>query len=256
MNRTGLIVIAGLAFAGMVLPRPALAQLGGARTDYMSSMFGYALSSNSHSTAKAQSPEDAIKEFKRKFADADPRVRVEGIEGLRDVDSPGINDMVEEGLSDPDVRVRIKAIDILGAREASDAVPLMTQELFLRETPAIEKLHLVAALGRIGDSRGALPVIAYLNDATDPQSRGTAAFALGEIGDPRANDPLIKLLSSDKSPMVRRLAQEALEKIDGEMPTNHGAELAAEHAKTLETTDQKLAKLRQIDEEIQKQNGY
>ncbi len=65
-------------------------------------------------------------------------------------------------MSDPDVRVKVKAIDILGAREANDAVTPMSTMLFLRSTEPIVKLHLVAALGRIGDAQGALPVMQYL----------------------------------------------------------------------------------------------
>ena len=95
-----------------------------------------------------KSDDDLIKEAKRKITDADPRVRVDGLEKLRYVgDKPEVTEMLFRGANDSDVRVRIKAIDVLGARGVNDAVPLMSQALFLRETPAVEKLHLVAALG-------------------------------------------------------------------------------------------------------------
>ena len=97
----------------------------------------------------------------------------------------------------------------------------MSQELFLRETPAVEKLHLVAALGRIGDQRGSMPIVNYLKETDDSDSRGTAVFAIGEMADPSANDELIQIVSNDPSPMVRKLAQEAIEKIDGELPNRH-----------------------------------
>jgi HEAT repeat protein len=200
----------------------------------------------------AKSDPDLIKEAKRKITDADPRVRVEGLEKLRYVsDSAEANEMLFRGLNDSDVRVRIKAIDVLGARGANDAVAPMAQDLFLRETPGIEKLHLVAALGRIADARGTLPIIEYLDETDETASRGTAVFALGEIGDPRANDSLIKIVRSDKSAMVRKLADEAIEKIDGELPNRHSAELALEKTKGLQPTDEKLAKMRQEDSELQ-----
>jgi HEAT repeat protein len=151
------------------------------------------------------------------------------------------------GLDDSDVRVRIKAIDVLGARGSNDAVPVMDQDLFLRETPPVEKLHLVAALGRVGDARGTLPIVEYLDQTDDTPSRGTAVFALGEIGDPRANDTLIQVVRGDKTAMVRKLAEEALEKIDGELPNRHQEQLAAEKSKALQPTDQKLEKLREYD---------
>src|SRR5262249_16269888 len=143
------------------------------------------------SLKKGQSEDDVIKEAKRKTADADPRVRVEGLEKLRFVgDKPEVNEMLFRGANDPDVRLRIKAIGVPGARVVNDAVSMMSQALFLRETPAVEKLHLVAALGRIGDARGTLPILEYLDETDDSDSRGTAVFALGEIGDPAANDKL------------------------------------------------------------------
>ncbi len=190
----------------------------------------------------------AIRDAKRKYNDADPRVRVQGLESLRYIDSPEVNSILFRGLSDPDVRVRIKAIDVLGARGTTDAVPQMTQDLYLRDTPAIEKLHLVAALGRIGDARGALPIIDFLNNTDEKDSRGTAVFALGEIGNPAANDVLTKTVSDDPSPMVRKLAREALEKIDGELPNRRSEEEQLAKEKQLVPTDQKLSKLRQMDQ--------
>jgi HEAT repeat protein len=204
-----------------------------------------------------KSDDDLIKEAKRKITDADPRVRVESLEKLRYVgDKPEVSEMLFRGADDSDVRVRIKAIDVLGARGVNDAVPLMSQALFLRETPAVEKLHLVAALGRIGDARGAMPILEYLDETDDSASRGTAVFALGEIGDPSANDKLISIVTNDKSAMVRKLAQEALEKIGGELPNHQQMEAKAERDKALEPTDQKLSKMRELDAEMQKQRGY
>ena len=199
----------------------------------------------------SKSAADAIRDSKRKLADADPRIRVQGLEDLRYVDDPQTNDLLYRGLSDPDVRVRIKAIDVLGARGVADAVPVMNQKLFLLETPPVEKLHLVAALGRVGDERGAMPIVEYLKGTDDPASRGTAVFALGEIGNPAANDMLIQIVSNDSSPMVRKLAQEAIEKIDGELPNRHSEQVAAQKQNFQQPTDEKLSKLREIDSEIQ-----
>jgi HEAT repeat protein len=239
----------------LLIPRAAHAQAGG--SSYVNSQRGAGFASleqmqNAGPSRSAKNDADLIKEAKRKITDADPRVRVEGLEKLRFVaDSADANELLFRGLNDSDVRVRIKAIDVLGARGTNDAVPPMAQDLFLRETPSIEKLHLVAALGRIGDARGTLPVVEYLDETDDTDSRGTAVFALGEIGDPRANDALIGIVKSDKSSMVRKLAEEAMEKIDGELPNRHSEELAEEKTRELVPTDQKLSKLRRNDAEIQ-----
>ena len=58
-------------------------------------------------------------------------------------------------------------------------------------------------------------------------------------------------MANDKSDMVRRLAQEAIEKIDGELPNQHSTQLAAQKAKLVQPTDEKLARLREFDHKLQ-----
>jgi HEAT repeat protein len=255
MSRARSILAVGFIAGAMLLPPMAHAQMiGGPPGARNNSMPFQGLEQAGPGSLKhsGKSATEAIKDAQRKFADADPRVRVQGLEELRFVDSADANEILFRGISDSDVRVRIKAIDVLGARGVSDAVPIMAQELFLRETPAVEKLHLVAALGRIGDQRGSMPIVNYLKQTDDSASRGTAVYAIGEIGDPSANDELIQIVSNDPSPMVRKLAREAIEKIDGELPNRHQQVLAAEKQKSLpQPTDERLSKMRDIDNEIQ-----
>jgi HEAT repeat protein len=242
------IVLAG-AFAQ---PLPAFAQAGYTGPSRSNTLLQN-LETVGPGTQAGKADDDLIKQAKARFTDADPRVRVEGLEKLRYVNNQtDSTEILDRGLNDVDVRVRIKAIDVLGARGVNDVVPLMAQRLFLRQTPAIEKLHLVAALGRIGDARGTLPILEYLDEATDQDSRGTAVFALGEIGDPEANDKLIQIVQNDRNAMVRRLAQEALEKIDGELPNHRQQEMEARRKKELEPTDEKLSQLRALDTQLQK----
>jgi HEAT repeat protein len=252
MSKARALIMAIILAGALALPLPALAQAGytGPRGPNTLLQNLETLGPNNQS---GKADDELIKEAKKRFADADPRVRVEGLEKLRYVNNATEStEILDSGLNDIDVRVRIKAIDLLGARGVDDVVPLMSQRLFLRQTPAIEKLHLVAALGRIGDARGTLPIVQYLDEAADQDSRGTAVFALGEIGDPEANDRLIQIMQNDKSAMVRRLAQEALEKIDGELPNHHQEEMAAERKKELEPTDEKLSQLRALDAQLEK----
>ncbi|HUN60036.1 MAG TPA: HEAT repeat domain-containing protein [Candidatus Binataceae bacterium] len=256
MLRSPQVAAIAAVIAALALASPALAQMGEGRgMAAANSPLSLQSLESSGNRKQGEKDEDVIKDAKRDIDDADPRVRVQGLEKLRYVQSTDANDLLFRGLVDSDVRVRIKAIDVLGARSVNDAVPAMSQELFLRETPAVEKLHLVAALGRIGDQRGTMPVIEYLKETQDSDSRGTAVFALGEMADPRANDTLIQIVDNDPNATVRKLAQEALEKIDGELPSNHQAQVEAARDQALEPTDEKLAKMRQIDEEIQK-NKY
>jgi HEAT repeat protein len=252
MSKARALTVAIVLAGALALPLPSFAQAGytGPRGP---NSFLQNLETIGPNTQNAKADDDLIKEAKKRYADADPRVRVEGMEKLRYVANANeANELLERGLNDMDARVRIKAIDVLGARGVNDVVQGMSQRLFLRETPAIEKLHLVAALGRIGDSRGTLPILQYLDQAADEDSRGTAVFALGEIGDPASNDKLIQIVQNDPSAMVQKLAREALEKIDGELPNHRQEEVAAARKKALEPTDEKLSQLRALDAQLEK----
>jgi hypothetical protein len=196
-----------------------------------------------------------IKDVKVGLKDADPNARVQELKKLRDLGDPEVNKILMDSLSDPDIRVKIKAIDLLGVRQANESVAPISQLLFLRSTEPLLKLHAAAALGRIGDARGTIPVIEYLEQETgagdDDRARGTAVFALGEIGNDKATELLSSVVANDKSDMVRRLAQEAIEKIDGELPSQHSTQLVADRSKMVQPTDEKLAKLREFDTKMQ-----
>jgi HEAT repeat protein len=254
LAKAGLIFSGGLLLALVITPSLALAQFGGISAPGGSGNMMSKMMQGGQKGEQAKSPDQLIQDAKKGMADADPRVRAEALDKLRDVNDPKAQEMLIEGLTDPDIRVKIRAIDILGAQQATLAVPLMTQQLFLRETQPVVKLHIVAALGRIGDSRGTLPIVGYLKEAPDDSARGTAVFALGEIGDPHASDTLVQTVTNDKNPMVRKLAQESLEKIDGELPTVHSEQTAKTDSRLI-PTDQRLSKMREVDEEMQKLGG-
>jgi len=242
----------------LAVPHPAFAQYGGQG-------LGSALSSNpmSHqgqvkpgvddmaSRAAQETPFKIIKDVKLGLKDADPAVRVSELVKLRYLQDPEVNQILTNSMSDPDARVKIKAIDILGAREANESVPPMSSMLFLRSTEPIVKLHLVSALGRIGDAQGVMPVMQYLGEDQDERGRGTAVFALGEIGSDKAVPLLNTIVAQDQSQMVRRLAQEALQKVSGQLPTERVKKVAADSSKDNEPTDQKLAKLREMDKKME-----
>ena len=192
-----------------------------------------------------------VKDVKLGLKDADPNVRVQELNKLRDVEDPDADRLLIEYLADPDIRVKMKDLDLLGYRETNGAVEPISQMLFLRSTEPAVRLHAVAALGRIGDAQGALPIMQYLQEETDDQGRGTAVFALGEIGSDKATPVLIKLTDEDPSPMVRRLSKEALQKMDGELPRQRSEFEVAQKKPSVTPTDQKLAKLRQVDQQIQ-----
>jgi hypothetical protein len=258
LSKAGLVFSGGLLLALAMAPAAARAQFGGiGSAGGQGNMMGNLMRGAAQGGQKGQetkSPDQLMQDAKKGMADADPRVRAEALDKLRSVNDPRAQEMLIEGLTDPDIRVKVRAIDLLGAQQATAAVPLMTQQLFLRETQAVVKLHIVAALGRIGDSRGTLPIVGYLKEASDDQTRGTAVFALGEIGDPHATDVLVQTVTHDRNPLVRKLAQESLEKIDGELPTAHSQQTAQSDQRLI-PTDQRLSKMREMDREMQKLGG-
>ena len=122
--------------AVIILAPLAFAQYGGQG-------IGSALSSNplSHqeatkpgiddlaSRAATETPFKIIKDVKLGLKDADPAVRVTELEKLRNLQDPEVNQILISSMSDPDVRVKVKAVDILGARGANDAVTPMSTML-------------------------------------------------------------------------------------------------------------------------------
>jgi len=204
------------------------------------------------SRASQETPFKIIKDVELGLKDADPNVRVSELTKLRDLQDPEVNQILIQSMTDEDLRVKLKAIDILGAREANTAVPAMSSMLFLRSTEQIVKLHLVSELGRIGDAQGTLPIMQFMAEPEDERGRGTAIFALGEIGSDKAVPLLDKVVTDDRSPMVRRLAQEALRKIGGELPAEHQKQIASEQEPhTAVPTDQKFDKIRELDRKLE-----
>jgi len=257
MFRSRFALTAAIVVAAATLPGVVHAQYGGQG-------LGSALSADpmSHQgniqagvddIAKRAGSESAfkiIKDVKLGLKDADPNARVQELKKLRNLSDPEVNKILIDSMSDPDIRVKVKAVDLLGARQANESVSPISQLLFLRSTEPLLKLHAAAALGRIGDARGTIPVMEYIEEESladnDDRARGTGVFALGEIGNDKATELLSHVAANDHSDMVRKLAQEAIEKIDGELPTQHSTQLAATKS-TVETTDQKLAKIRAFD---------
>jgi HEAT repeat protein len=149
----------------------------------------------------------------RKFNGDDPEARLEAVRALGEINEPKAIEYLLQAANDPDMRIRIKAIDTLGNAHAKDATGLLIQQLFLRSTDLPTKQRVLAALGKIGDSRATNPILDILSRDIDPAVRGNAIFALGEIGD-RAALPVLESLGKDgPDDVLRRLAVEAARKI-------------------------------------------
>jgi HEAT repeat protein len=151
----------------------------------------------------------------RNFGAEDVQTRLEGVEGLgTNVEDPKAVEYLLRGAADADLSVRVKAIDVLGDGRVKAAVPLLVQQLFMRDTTLATKQHILAALGKIGDPHATKPILDFLARDVDPSVRGSAVYALGEIGDRAALPTLERLATQSTDDNFRGLALAAIRKIE------------------------------------------
>ncbi len=185
-----------------------------------------ALVATSPSPALAQSPYKVkerydkakhgrnISEWTRRLDDEDPGKRLDAVKSLAESGEPEAIEYLIQATGDPDMRVKIKAIDSLGKLKASAATQVLVQYLFLRETEPRVKQRILVALGMIGDPSATGPIVEYLRRGLPREAAATAIFSLGEIGDPKALEELAKIRAASGDAELRRLAAEAEAKIN------------------------------------------
>jgi HEAT repeat protein len=149
----------------------------------------------------------------RKWKSEDPDERLEAVTGFGSVQDPKAVEYLLAAASDPDTRIRVKAIDVLGQTQAKEAVPLLVQRLFMRDTDIGTKQRCLASLGKIGDPRATKPILDFLSRDVETPVRGNAIFALGDIGDPTALPALEQIAQNGSDPMLRGLATDAIRRI-------------------------------------------
>ena len=161
-----------------------------------------------------RAPQNAQKlnENVRKLKSEDAEERLQAIRGLGEINEPKAIEYLVAAANDPDMRIRIKAIDTLGHIKAKDATPLLIQQLFMRDTDVGTKQRILACLGKIGDTSATGPIMDFLSRDVDPALRGNAIFALGDIGDAKAV-PALQAIANDGDPLLRGLATDSLRKI-------------------------------------------
>jgi HEAT repeat protein len=154
-----------------------------------------------------------IQEWVRRLKNDRPETRLEAVKSLGDSKDPKAIEHLVTATADVDIRVKIKAIDYLGTLKATDATPVLVQQLFLRDVGPGVKQKVLIALGKIGDPRGAEPILEFLKRNLDQQTKGTALFALREVGNDSVLPVLDSIARTEPSPPLRRLAAEAAEDI-------------------------------------------
>jgi HEAT repeat protein len=128
----------------------------------------------------------------RKFRSDDLAERVEGIAEMGTIErDPRAIEYLLEAANDSNATIRVKAIDTLGTMRARSATPALLQRIFMRDCDVQTKRRILAALGRIGDSRATGPLIDLLDRDVSSDLKASALYALGEIGDEDAR-PIIE----------------------------------------------------------------
>jgi HEAT repeat protein len=102
--------------------------------------------------------------------------------------------------------------------------------LFLRSTEPYVEQRILASLGKIGDPRATQPILEFLQQDLNQETRGTAIYALGDIGSPEAIAPLAELEKTEQNATLQRLAREASAKVK-----YHQAVLKTEAKEPLDT---------------------
>lgn len=118
------------------------------------------------------------------------------------------DDELVAALGQADQRIKIFAIQRLGARKVAKAVDALIA-LLQESTPADVALTAIGALIAIGDPRAAGPMIELARNK-DPAFVLQVVFALGALGGPTAEGYLVTLASGHPVEAVRRGAEDAL----------------------------------------------
>jgi HEAT repeat protein len=164
---------------------------------------------NRTTKGSSASIDDSVKNLQSDDADK----RLEAVKALGTSNDAKAVEYLVGALGDADMRVRAKSVDMLGEMRATNATPVLVQQLFLRTTEPQMKQRILVALGKVGDARAAKPIMEFLQRDLDPSTRGTAIFALGDLGSPEAIETLEQIADSDSDDNVRRLARDAASKV-------------------------------------------
>jgi len=183
----------------LLIPAIALSQFSPSSTG---TGLGSSLSSRSDRNPKATN----LKEWVRRLQDESPQARLDAVKHIGDSKHPDATDSLIQATVDPDIRVKVKAVDYLGDLHATDSIPILVQQLFLRDVDMGVKHKVVVALGKIGDPQAGEPISDFLKRNLEPSIQGAAIFALAETGGPEAIASLQRVAEEVDDPRLQGLA--------------------------------------------------
>lgn len=192
--------------------------VGGAGPGTASDVFSSAGDSGVQSRYNKAKKGANLQEWVRRLGDDDPERRLEAVKSLGDSNDPKAIDYLVQAVGDSDPRVEAKAIDYLGKLHAVDATPFLIQKLFTVGTKQKLRHRILMSLGKIGDPRASKPILQYVMQDQNLDTRGAGIFAIGEIGDQSIRDELKLYLEVEENPQLKQLASDALVKISLRQP--------------------------------------
>jgi HEAT repeat protein len=151
----------------------------------------------------------SIDEYVQALAGDSADERLQEVRNLGESKDPKAVEYLVQAVGDTDVRVKAKAIDMLGTMRATDSAPVLIQYLFMRTTDPQMKSLILARQRRETPAR---PITEFLQRDLDNRTKGRRS-ALGEIGSLDAEAALSTVAAMDQDRTIRRLANEALIKV-------------------------------------------
>jgi HEAT repeat protein len=156
-----------------------------------------------------------FEEALRKFRSDNLPDRLEGIAAMGTMQKePRAIEYLLEASNDDNPTIRVKAIDTLGAMQARQATAPLLQRIFMRDCDVPTKQRILAALGRIGDSRATPPLLDLLERNVPSDLKASALYALGEIGDEAARPAIESYAHRDASDPLSAVGKAALAKLN------------------------------------------
>lgn len=207
-----------LLLAASLSATSAGAQYGGVGGGPASEIFSSAGDTSVQSRYNKAKSGASLTEWVRRLNDDDPSRRLDAVKSLGDSNDPKAIDYLIQAVGDPDPRVEAKAVDYLGKLHAADSTPFLVQKLFTVGTRHKLRHRILMTLGKIGDPRASRPILQYVMQTDDVDSRGCGLFAIGEIADASIRDELKRFSEVEDDPRLKRLASDALIKIATRQP--------------------------------------
>lgn len=134
----------------------------------------------------------------QRLKDKDPKVRVEAVYALSELEDARVVEQLIEMLDDPSSDVRKSATVTLGWLKDNTAVEPLLNRLEKAETNEINSL--IYALSELDDKRVVQPLIQMALEVKSQEIRKASIRALGKLNDKKAIIPLITILTNEKEP--------------------------------------------------------